>query len=147
MTVATTSGASSGATAVPSLRASETGPRATPKPVRCSRKAVSSLRTSASEGGRELLGTLVVSVGGAWPGGTATTTLGCDLSGSAGGAGFAEAAGTCAAAGLDAAVAAGRSLLPPSRISAAAAVAQRAATAAAIFRRGGGGGAALTPGS
>src|SRR3954467_7610632 len=101
MIVATTSGASSGATAVPSERTSGTGPRATPeKPWRCSRKAVSSPRTSASDGGREfeVLGTLVASVGGASPGGTATTTLGCDLSGLAlaSGTRLALASGTAA---------------------------------------------------
>src|SRR5436309_1243581 len=111
-----TFGAVIGATAVPSGRTCGIGPRAALNVARCLRNWTSSARTSASDAGRGAAVELEDAPStGAWPGGTATTTFGCDLSG----AGSCELAacvfGTAAATrcGVTAAVAELLSALPP----------------------------------
>src|SRR4051794_35776940 len=101
MTAATTSGTLRGATAVPSGRTLGTAPRGAPTPCKWRRKSTSSLRTSASVGGRPEPTVpdpaVTPSTGGAWPGPTALTTRGCGFSGG----GFSEVDRGAAAAGAD----------------------------------------------
>src|SRR5437763_592024 len=88
MTAATTPGTPVGATAVPSGVTVGLGPRGVPIAERCWRKAASSVRTSASDGGRNGVdGAAPVGPadstagGGASPGATAITTFGWGRSG------------------------------------------------------------------